>query len=88
MADHHGKKGAKDDEQKPIANALARVVAEGGHGLVRVGGWAHRSGLERILGYGDNGMRRGCYKTKAGSACRARQVAQAPAHASRHSERL
>ena len=88
MADHHGKKGAKDDEQKPIANALAGVVAKKGHGPVRMGGWANRSGLERILGYGDNGMCRGCYETKAGSACRAFQVAQAPAHAMRHSATL
>jgi hypothetical protein len=55
---------------------------------VRVGVWAHRSGLERILGYGDNEMRRGCYETKAGSACLAFQVAQAPAHARRHSATL
>jgi hypothetical protein len=55
---------------------------------VRMGGWANRSGLERILGYGDNGMCRGCYETKAGSACRAFQVAQAPAHAMRHSATL
>ena len=53
-----------------------------------VGEQAQRLEPAGILGDRDGEVGGGCYETKPGSQARARQVAQAPAHAMRHSATL
>ena len=83
MADHRGKERAEGDEEKPVASEAMGGRAKHGAG----GRWWGRLRCPTRIPY-RLGMAAGKHQNGVGSAFRARHVAQALAHAMRHSATL